>query len=349
MNNLQRLLWYYGAGRIFIPRPRYFIYNATLRCDLHCRHCGIWENRKKPELAPADLDKILARDFFSRVETAWLTGGEPTLRKDLGPIAGIFRKRFPSMRILGIATNGYAPERILSRLDEISAELDHSRQGIFIQFSIDGLEEVHDRIRGPDAFTNLTASVEAVKQWRAGHPSLKVDFGFNCVVQPENVAQLKAVKDFAEQRGAGITFNVVAITDQIYYTRHKASELAFRNGLKRELTAFLQQLKDESGPAYRQQYQSFISVLSGGKRRRRCLSLYSTFIVNSDGTWIPCPLCSEWERVDFRETDPGFFWKSSRAKTLRRRVAAELCPGCLLSCSLGDSLSFLEFIAGGFE
>jgi len=348
MNNLERLLFYYGAGRIFIPRPRYLIYNATLRCDLSCRHCGIWENKKKRELAADELDRILDRKFFSQVETAWITGGEPTLRKDLASLARVLRSRLPAMTVLGIATNGFATERVLSRLEEIGAELDASRQAIFLQFSIDGVAEVHDRIRGPGAFSNLEATVEGVKQFRARHPGLKVDCGFNCVVQPENVLQLEAIKTFAAEHHAGITFNIVAITDQIYYTHHKAAELAFSSGLRQEAIKFLEKLKAESGPAFRQQYQSFISVLKGKKRDRRCLSLYSTFIVNSDGTWIPCPLCSEWERVDFLKTDPELFWKSGQAQALRRKAEAQLCPGCLLGCSLGDSLSMREFLAGGF-
>ena len=107
---------------VFVPKPRFLIYNATRRCDLSCRHCGIWQAEKREELDAARLEPIIARGFFSKVDTVWLTGGEPFLRKDLAELAKVFRARLPGMRMLGIASNGYATERILGRLEELLAE-----------------------------------------------------------------------------------------------------------------------------------------------------------------------------------------------------------------------------------
>jgi len=349
MNNLERLVMYYAAGRAFTPRPRYFIYNATLRCDLACGHCGVWRNKKREELAPKDLERIIRRDFFRKVETAWITGGEPTLRQDLGQIAQAFRQCFPALAIVGIASNGYATERVLSRLEEIAAELDPSRHGLFAHLSLDGAGEIHDCIRGKEgAFKNLIATVEGIRELKSRNPRLKIDLGFNCVVQPENVAGLEQVKALAEKYSAPLTFNIVEVTDQYYCNRARAKELAFSPEARQEVIKFLTALARGSTPAFRYQYQRFLAVLERGQRDRRCLTLYSTFALDSDGTWIPCPLCSEWNRISFLEQDPEPFWKSADARELRAKVLARECPDCMLSCSLGDSLSLREFLAGGF-
>jgi len=349
MNNIERLVFYYGAGKIFVPRPRYFIYNATLRCDLACRHCGVWQAKKRDELEPAELEKIIRGGFFSKVETAWLTGGEPTLRKDLGQIVKVFRRSFPRLKIFGIASNGYESERILARLEEIIIGLDPGMQGLFVHLSLDGIGDVQNRIRGREsAFRGLAATVEGIKALTEKYPNQKIEFGFNCVIQPENVKSLEEINSFAKKYSASLTFNFVEVTDQYYCNQERAAELSFKEEDKEALIEFMRRLVRESGPAFRYQYQRFLAVLSGKKRDRRCLSLYSTFIVDSDGTWIPCPLSSEWLRINFRNQSPGLFWKSREAMELRRQIENRECPDCMLSCSLGDSLSISEFLRGGF-
>jgi hypothetical protein len=52
--------------------------------------------------------------------------------------------------------------------------------------------------------------------------------------------------------------------------------------------------------------------------------------------------------VNFRDVDPESFWRSEQAKSLRKKVEAEKCGECMLTCSLGDSLSIHEFLRGGF-
>jgi len=349
MNNLERLILYYLAGRVFIPAPRYLIYNATWRCDLFCRHCGVWEAKKRGELSPENLEKIINRKFFSKIDTVWLTGGEPTLRPDLNRLARIFRLRLPAMRILGIASNGSATERVISRLEEILSELDPDRHGLFIQLSLDGIGEVEDRIRGKQGvFAGLSQTVKEIDLLKKKYPERKIELGFNCVIQRQNVAQLNEIKEFAVSKGAGLTFNVIEITDQGYNNKQREEELAFHQEEKGEAKRFLRKLISGSEPGFRYHYRSILSVLDGKTRNRRCLSLYSTLVIDSDGSWLPCPLCSEWMRVNFLEMDPGKFWKGKEARALRRKAAQELCPSCMLSCSVGDSLSLREFFSGGF-
>ncbi len=349
MNNLERLTFYYLAGRLFIPLPRYLIYNPTLRCDLACRHCGIWEAEKQKELAPVDLKKIIQRKFFRKIDTAWLTGGEPSMRKDLKELAAVFRDSLPGMRVLGIASNGFATERILARLEEILSELDPTRQGLFVHLSLDGIGEVEDRIRGRvGAFAALSETVKGINGLKKRYPARKIELGFNCVIQKQNVDQLEEIRKFAQDQGSSLTFNMVEITDQYYCNQDRAGELALDQAEKEQVIIFLKRLIPQSGAALSYQYRRMLAVLSGQKRDRRCLSLYSTLAIDADGSWIPCPLCSEWKRVNFISDPPEIFWKSKEAMELRQRVERELCPECMLSCSLGDSLSVPEFLRGGF-
>ena len=231
MTNLERLIFYYGAGRLFVPRPRYFIYSATSRCDLNCRHCGIWESKKREELATDDLEKIINREFFNRVETAWVSGGEPTLKEGLGRN----RKSFPG-QVSGHDGFRDCEQWICDRTDHGGggrgrAELAPSRQGLFLHLSLDGMGEVHDRVRGrKGAFSGLQATVEELTRFRKNHPEVNLEFGFNCVIQPANIDNLEAIKNFADNCHASITFNMVEVTDQIYASQSRGGELTLQSG-----------------------------------------------------------------------------------------------------------------------
>jgi MoaA/NifB/PqqE/SkfB family radical SAM enzyme len=109
-------------------------FDITYNCNLRCEHCYYWASIaalgiKKRELT--DRQWIEVFKYYNKlgVHNASLTGGEPTLRMD---IIGEAHKYFPQVQT---ATNGIIriPERVQPR-------------GIWL--SIDGPEEIHDRIRG---------------------------------------------------------------------------------------------------------------------------------------------------------------------------------------------------------
>jgi len=350
MNDLERLAFYYGAGRLFIPRPRFLIYNPTHRCDLTCQHCGVWRGEKRKELAPEELGKLLKQSFFQKIEVVWLSGGEPSLRKDLKELAGVMTQALRNLKILGMASNGYARERILARTEEILKELDPEKQGFFLHLSLDGLGEVHNQIRArDDAFENLLKTVEGFNSLKARYPRYQLELGFNCVIQKANYFQLKEIYQFARKQKASITFNLVEITDQYYDNLEQKKKLELSEEEKRVVKEFLAEILGDFPAGYQSWLKSLIALLEARERSRKCLSLYSTLILDSDGTWIPCPLASEWYRVNFLEIEPEKFWKARIARALRKRIQRKLCPGCGLSCSLGDSLSLSEFLRGGFK
>ena len=350
MNDLVKIAFYYGAGRIFIPLPRFFIFNPTRRCDLACQHCGVWKSEKKIELSSDELRELLKNKLFQKIEVVWLSGGEPSLRKDLAELTEVFNQSLPKMQILGMASNGYNSERIILRCREMLQKLNPAKQGFFLHLSLDGIGEPHNKIRGKeDAFENLIKTIDRFKKLKEEFPRHRLELGFNCVIQKGNYFQLKEIFEFAQSQSASITFNLVEITDQYYSNIELAQSLSLSPDEKQAVIEFLKEIINKLPAGYKSHYKSLISILSGKRRTRRCLSLYSTVVIDSDGSWIPCPLSSNWQKVNFLQVSAEKFWKSKTTRELRKRIQKQLCPKCGLSCSLGDSLSISEFLRGGFE
>ncbi|MBW2525548.1 MAG: radical SAM protein [Deltaproteobacteria bacterium] len=172
------------------PDLTYLFWEATLRCNLRCAHCGSGCEATSP-LAELETTQILrivdtiAEDFDARRIFASITGGEPLLRKDLVEV--VAHMQAAGMRT-SIVTNG----TLLS--EERAAALVEAGMRT-VSISVDGLRAEHEALRGPGTFAQV---IRAVRHARAA--------GFDDVeaitcVRPSTVATLPQIE--AEVRAAG--------------------------------------------------------------------------------------------------------------------------------------------------
>jgi radical SAM protein with 4Fe4S-binding SPASM domain len=126
-----------------LKRPYKLNFAVTYRCNSRCTTCGIWRRKPSDELSAEEIELFSKNNpFFSWLN---LTGGEPFLRKDLPEIAASFAENLSGLCLLNLTTNGLTPKPIESSMERIMA-LGIPR--LMVVVSLDGCEEVHDRIRG---------------------------------------------------------------------------------------------------------------------------------------------------------------------------------------------------------
>ena len=161
-------------------------WECTLRCNLHCRHCG--SDCKKiaghPDMPKEDflrvLDSVSAQNDPHKIFVI-ITGGEPLMRKDLEECGrAIYERGFP----WGMVTNGLYMTR--ERLNGLLDAGLHTAT-----FSLDGFATDHNWMRGnPQSFER---AVEAIKVM-----ALVPDFVFDVVtcVNKHSYMRLEELKDF---------------------------------------------------------------------------------------------------------------------------------------------------------
>ena len=170
---------------------RELFWECTLRCNLHCRHCGsdcrqISEVHDMPcEDFGRVLDSVAAATDPHQVMII-LTGGEPLLRPDLEACGRmIYEKGFP----WGMVSNGFAltPERYRRLLGAGLRAL---------TISLDGLQEDHDWMRGRDgSFQRASAAIRMVAA------SGEVEFDVVTCVNRRNFSHLPAIRDYLVSLG----------------------------------------------------------------------------------------------------------------------------------------------------
>src|ERR1039457_2422990 len=138
---------------------------VTSRCNSLCRTSFYFDKLNSPDdLTTAQIERISAT--APPIRKLWLSGGEPFLRENLAEIVALFVER-KGVRNVNLPTNGLLPEkifRIVDRMLELCPEVD-----IDLNFSLDGLTNTHDSIRGvPHNFVRTLATIEQAERRYGG-------------------------------------------------------------------------------------------------------------------------------------------------------------------------------------
>jgi radical SAM protein with 4Fe4S-binding SPASM domain len=134
-------------------RPRTCVWEITLACNASCRHCGSRAGRPRDgELDTAEALRVAGELGALGCERTTLSGGEPLLRRDWPAIAEAL---VGAGVTVGMISNGLAFDAAEARR-AVDAGLAN------VSFSVDGLEAVHDRMRGrKGSFRRVRAAFEA--------------------------------------------------------------------------------------------------------------------------------------------------------------------------------------------
>ena len=168
---------------------------VTMRCNAKCSHCFCWEdlNVGIPEMSLEEIDKIA--ESIPPFRQLVLTGGEPTLRKDLPEVFGAFAKRGKAQTIL-VNTNGLKPQLIGEMAEKIKTQ--YPETGLDFQISLDGLAETHDRIRGvPGNFNKAIETLKLVTELGRKHRWLTCHV--LTVITDKNCGELVALNDYLRE------------------------------------------------------------------------------------------------------------------------------------------------------
>ena len=143
---------------------------VTSRCNSLCRTCFYWDQLNKNEDLTFDQIRTLSETAppFGKL---WVSGGEPTMRDDLAEIICTFYRN-NHIHTLNFPTNGL----LADNLDRIVGRVlkDCPNLTLDLNFSIDGLANTHDTIRGvPNNFEKSLATMERMKRKYAGNRRLR--------------------------------------------------------------------------------------------------------------------------------------------------------------------------------
>lgn len=174
-------------------RPVLLNLEVTMRCNARCGFCDYWKTPAGDRARERVDYGAVVRHFRPMLVT--LTGGEPTLRRDLEQVVRDIRRaaRFTYVQMIthgGMLTLERARALWDAGVDQFNVSLDY-------------LDARHDAARGiPGLVARIEALVPAMR--RAGIGSVR----FNTVIKRDNLDQLVPIVERAVALGAGVNFSV---------------------------------------------------------------------------------------------------------------------------------------------
>jgi Fe-coproporphyrin III synthase len=169
----------------------------TFRCNSRCQMCYIWKNPTEPKLEVTAETLAKLPGGFDNLN---LSGGEPTLRRDLTTLVDVL---YPKARIMEISSNGLHAEKLVPIIKKYP--------DIKVRFSLEGNEDTSNRIRGEE-----DGHAKKVKGLRMLQEAGGTDLGFAFVIQDENVDQLVRTYEFARSQGFELATSTLHNAWQFY-------------------------------------------------------------------------------------------------------------------------------------
>ena len=167
----------------FYNGPSYLIVFFTGRCNLTCDHCLYSENLNKvaakDELTLSDYEKLAKNNKHLMQLTC--TGGEPFLRTDIAEIVELFYKH-SNTRFVSLLTNGSMPDNVAKQA--IRAAKNCPKAMIRVVISIDGTQDVHDKVRGKvGSWKKAIETYYKIKEIQKKHRNVALDISTVCSEQ----------------------------------------------------------------------------------------------------------------------------------------------------------------------
>jgi MoaA/NifB/PqqE/SkfB family radical SAM enzyme len=305
--NQARLALGYLNYKLFRKGPLYATYNVTFRCNSRCEYCEYWRS-SWPELNTNESVTVIKRIAESGARMLDFSGGEPTLRNDIGDLITLSNDLglFTTMNTNGLAIRNDMMNKFRAGLEAIT-------------ISLDGPEEIHDKVRGiPGGYRK---AIQSIKTYRESG----IRTGISTVLSTQNRGKIKSmisdvidIVDFITVQPQNPPTGIPPDPDDLRAIRGLGSKLIVPN-------EYLQQIEH----------------YSTNKFAKMCDAMELYFSVDPEGYLNPCP-----QRSDIRIgklTDHSYHELVDKYyPAFKDKVSA--CSGCYLACTVALSMQMKESI-----
>lgn len=218
LNNKLKLYYYLESLNKF---PTEIVLNITNNCNFKCLMCDIGQKNSKSNLTSTwkidTNDSLTLEDWKQFIDniavynpTIQLTGPEPMISKNFIEIIQYLKEK--KLRV-GITTNGWLLSKHLETLFALKVN--------YIGISIDGLEDVHDKMRGVNgSFKRIIDCFKAAEKLQKRYPN-HTEIITNTTITKLNYLQLEElVQKISEYNVSSIYLSHLWSRDKLSVTEH---------------------------------------------------------------------------------------------------------------------------------
>lgn len=314
-------------------------FELTTKCNLNCVMCYQKEERLlgKQDLSFGQIKKVL--DNMPFLKRASLIGSEIFMRPDIFEIFKEFQRRGIK---LYLTTNGTLINK--NNIEKLR-KFKNTIRGI--GFSLDGLKETHNKIRGGDIFDKVIESINLVKK--------DFNVSVNSVMLENNLNELYDLVKFLSNTGVvnfGLTMEMFATPEaanaskkilndeNLLFTMAIAEDSKYKFSLDKlnEVINKIRTIKGINVIIHPDIFDFFPEEIYNGNLRNKVnLFCKNIFVgrIDAQGNVIFCPFIKKSFGNLLNEPMEAI-WNSDKFKSFRKELLKNnLLPVCERCCKLG--------------
>lgn len=307
--------------------PESITFELTKRCNGSCCYCFTNSNSYRyncPEISFLEIRDIIKRLSDLGGYRISLSGGEPTMREDFFDIIDLINEEGFTMRM---NTNGLYGEETLEGI--------LSRGVKDIRISLDGPEEINDKIRTKGSYQRIIGNLRNIAEYNktANEP---VDVTINVVLMKPTKDYIEEMVELAHDLGFKISFGLMRLTGRARKEDMLSPEEMVRASYR------VQKMRERLGlrkGSVRINYDIFRNVdeLDTDKckpllfDKSSCHIGVTGIILDAFGRIVPCGYFvneDKWIGEDVRGKDLLELWYNSDILKEARRTKRLYCKGC---------------------
>jgi MoaA/NifB/PqqE/SkfB family radical SAM enzyme len=302
---------------------------------MQCEHCFYWKNLNSKDDLTFDELIALSRSL-GKIENLNLSGGEPFLRKEIGPVCREFIRR-NGVRQIYIPTNGYFTERTFASVEDILQE--PSLSLLAIELSLDGMSDYHDTFRvSCGSFDQAMETYDALAKIQERDPRLRIHA--TSTAHSENIEELRQLTAYLLKRCPRMDHhNLDTIRGDRKNPALAAPIIDAYYALYRDVQQLWAAREQGRFGASVEPLMQWAKRESAGRQQQvvPCLAGKLSAVVYSNGDVSVCE--SHAPLGNLRDKSFPEIWQSAEATELRSSIAAKQC-WCTAAVPLWPSIVF---------
>lgn len=319
--------------------PKSMIINLTYWCNSRCTMCNIWKMKPKNELSFEEWQRIMDDKIFHQIESLTISGGEPTLSKDFLKLAELFMDSMPKLKTLGVITNGFQTELIVSKLTKLAKLCKKRKIHLSISVSIDGIGKMHERVRRiPNAFDKSKKTLMKLNKLKSKYD---LSVGSGSMILKQNLSEIDKTEKWFEAKKIPLNFQIVGFHDTFVKNLDTQNKVDFINKQTKKLVEVLKRLaKPQYWRDFRAYYwQDMVEMYEKKKPRTTpCPFLKDHFVLDSFGDVYYCLSVKKIGNVREGKSVSEVYYSPENVK-FRRSLPKTHCQGCNSGCNTDEAIA----------
>jgi len=330
--------------------PKSLIFPVTYRCNSRCLMCNIWEKEPRQEMSLEELERVFSDNLFREIQNVNITGGEPTLRKDLSQVVQLIINKMPKLGKITLTSNGLNTGRVVTSSAEISEICSKSDIDFLVGISLDGVGKVHDEIRNvPRAFERTSETILRIRELQQ-RPHNKMRLSVNCTITRKNLYDLENVIDWCSRHSVYVNFIIAEFSENFYSNKDVEEQLRIEGEDKAYFISFLEKLAGEKSLLNFSAYfhNDMLEIMKNNKARTvPCIYGFDGFVFDIYGDLYYCIL---WDKIgNCLDESCSSLYYDPKNVLYRKNSLREKCAKCTTSCMLEiviskELIKYLKFL-----